>query len=520
MIFSMTSSRTLGLLLAALAILHTCHAQYSYTPYSITYEFDSSFLFTSGGIISDDAFSPSINLPFFFNYMGSQYSQFRMSSNGFITFQSSPGSSLLSSSAYPAIAFWAADMNPSISGGSWSYGTIGSFPNRRFVLEWSNVQYYASTAMTAVTMQLKLFEQGSRVEIHYSYAPPKNAFTAVTVGLVSSSFSSYLIQGAVPPTLLLQAYAFGCLDTPPTCPSTQAGGNNNGGATFPGGNGGNGNYTCTYTNCIWGTCDGTNRCSCFSGWSGSNCDSRTATSSTSVGGVVGGVIGGLVGFAFVVWFCVFACRRAAASRAQATQQLHATAVALTLAHAQNNNTNNNMNSSNQYTQAPTPSSNPYTTDGMNTNNSMNNNVVMAQPMYASNPSAQPAYGYGYSATAQPAYGYAAQPQPSSSVVYQPQQQQQQQPQLQVQAQTQLMSHLQHLPLSQPVHVQQPQQQQQQFVYQQAPMQQQQQQQQPQVIYQQALQQQQQQQPQVIYQAPPTTMASAPAPSYDAPPSYM
>ncbi len=66
------------------------------------------------------------------------------------------------------IAGWWEDLNPSL-GGTVSYATLGSSPNRVFIVQFSAIEHYGGG--NAVSMQFKLYEGSDVIEVHYQTAP-------------------------------------------------------------------------------------------------------------------------------------------------------------------------------------------------------------------------------------------------------------------------------------------------------------------------------------------------------------
>lgn len=135
----------------------------------------------------DDRFSSSyIPIGFPFCYDGFQYTQLLVSSNAYVIFDPiGCASNLPSANASPggtsgwdinadipnvtnaprnAIMFPWHDVDPS-DGGTIKYQTLGTAPNRRFVLTFDQVPYFDCTSKL-FTGQLKLFETSNNIEIH------------------------------------------------------------------------------------------------------------------------------------------------------------------------------------------------------------------------------------------------------------------------------------------------------------------------------------------------------------------
>lgn len=94
----------------------------------------------------DDEIIPLPPLPFLFTYYGSPFSDVFVSTNGFLTFAngqpSSPDNSVIPSSQTPNCAlypFWDDLVLPLDQRGGIYYQSIGTTPNRRFVITWYNI---------------------------------------------------------------------------------------------------------------------------------------------------------------------------------------------------------------------------------------------------------------------------------------------------------------------------------------------------------------------------------------------
>lgn len=132
---------------------------------------------TSGTVVSlgDDEVSGAQSIGFSFNYYGSDYTDFFISSNGFITFDSNSANGCCSGGLIPSpgdennlIALVWEDLDPS-AGGVIRYETIGIAPDRILVMEYDNVPYYGVDDL--VKVQLQLHEDTNRIEIHSTNIP-------------------------------------------------------------------------------------------------------------------------------------------------------------------------------------------------------------------------------------------------------------------------------------------------------------------------------------------------------------
>ncbi len=130
--------------------------------------------------LSDDQTSASLPIGFTFNFYCNDYSNFKISSNGFITFNSSSSSGCCSGQSLPhsstpnnLIAFAWEDLDPGNSGQPSQnlirYETIGNAPNRILIVEFFNVDHYPNN--NNVTVQTLLYESSNTIEIHTTDMP-------------------------------------------------------------------------------------------------------------------------------------------------------------------------------------------------------------------------------------------------------------------------------------------------------------------------------------------------------------
>jgi len=137
----------------------------SYTIYPVTY----NPLGTNGTSVTlyDDSNVGPFNIGFNFKFFGITYSQFRICTNGFITFgdpsgRYSPGSFPDASSPNGVIATYWTDLYPS-SGYYCRYRTEGSAPNRKLVVTWHVTYYSNKSAWTDI--QCVLFEGTNKIHL-------------------------------------------------------------------------------------------------------------------------------------------------------------------------------------------------------------------------------------------------------------------------------------------------------------------------------------------------------------------
>ena len=135
----------------------------------------------TGVSLTDDDVSGALPVGFSFDFYGQTYSDFYISSNGFITFNNDGDNGCCSGDLIPSagtpnnfIAFAWEDLNPA-SGGSIRYETVGTAPDRKLVVEFDDVPFFGTS--NGVTSQVHLFEGSNRIEIHSTSIPADGTAT-------------------------------------------------------------------------------------------------------------------------------------------------------------------------------------------------------------------------------------------------------------------------------------------------------------------------------------------------------
>lgn len=135
---------------------------------------DGEITYTSNNtdLIGDDNYAGPIGIGFTFNFYGNDYSQAYVNINGTLNFASTYsayGNTALSSNNanYSIFPFW----DDLITDTAYNkkpiyYATIGSAPNRKFVVQWTNV-YFFSTTIQMGTFQVILSEGTNTVQLQY-----------------------------------------------------------------------------------------------------------------------------------------------------------------------------------------------------------------------------------------------------------------------------------------------------------------------------------------------------------------
>ena len=125
-------------------------------------------------IPSGDDVSSDVNIGFTFNYLGVNYTQARINSNGWVSLNLSGtpdavDNSNLFTTSLPgaALAPWWDDLNADATS-TLSYKTEGSAPNRIFTAQWYRVlTFYNSSTTARISFQVKLYETSNIIEFCY-----------------------------------------------------------------------------------------------------------------------------------------------------------------------------------------------------------------------------------------------------------------------------------------------------------------------------------------------------------------
>jgi len=115
-----------------------------------------------------------VGIGFAFNYLGINYSQVRINTNGWISLNltgddgTSFNNTFLFNTSAPetALAPWWDDLNADGSSAI-IYKTEGTAPFRVFTAEWKNILSYSSIATARLNFQVKLYETTNIIEFHY-----------------------------------------------------------------------------------------------------------------------------------------------------------------------------------------------------------------------------------------------------------------------------------------------------------------------------------------------------------------
>jgi hypothetical protein len=184
-----------------------CGVAYTVTE-PATYSWDDA----SGGTavaLADDANSGFLTIPFAFSYDGTPYTQIAACSNGWASFTDGTSTTLANASIPTATApnallaaFW-----DDLYASTLYYTTLGSAPNRRFVVEWLDFPDCCASTNPKNTFEIVLFETTNVIEYRYNQVGGDR--TSCTIGIESADGLSGTerYQDNVPTVPALGSYA-------------------------------------------------------------------------------------------------------------------------------------------------------------------------------------------------------------------------------------------------------------------------------------------------------------------------
>lgn len=186
-------------------------ANYGYTASAGTWTTNSSPTVITGlqstsTITPDDVLSATINIGFTFNYGNSNYTQFKASENGFITFNvantsSQPTNNLNTSTERTIVAvLWDDNKLRNISSpySNVNYKLSGSSPSRVLTIEWNRLSWNkANNSQGTISCQIKLYETTNVIEFIYDRTATGATYSMAegptsSIGLGGSSSGDFL----------------------------------------------------------------------------------------------------------------------------------------------------------------------------------------------------------------------------------------------------------------------------------------------------------------------------------------
>ena len=158
---------------------------------------------------TDDNLSDNQPIGFSFNYNGTPYTNFRVSTNGFITFNTTSTAIGNGSNPYSYTNDWTTAGSGLIVAGNWddlqtaanagtvadlnnsiNYTTTGATGSRILTVEWKNMQDYATTSTASYNWQVKLYEFDNHIEFVYGTMTQSAASLSYSLGLSAATVSA------------------------------------------------------------------------------------------------------------------------------------------------------------------------------------------------------------------------------------------------------------------------------------------------------------------------------------------
>ncbi|MBD2722826.1 fibronectin type III domain-containing protein [Hymenobacter armeniacus] len=191
---------TLALLVWLLPLLGHAQARadaYGFTQTMGTYAPITGGTTISGSTTDDDEVYPTVTLPFSFTYAGTAYTALNITPNGYVTFGATAPSAtgytpISSGTGYAgAIAAFGLDGGGrSNAGAAISTATVGTAPNREFVVQYANWSAYGGVGGTE-NYQIRLAETSNVIRIVYGTFTGLATGTNPQVGLRGAANTDY-----------------------------------------------------------------------------------------------------------------------------------------------------------------------------------------------------------------------------------------------------------------------------------------------------------------------------------------
>lgn len=163
-------------------------SKYSYLKTTSAWSYNSSPTAIAGlGAGINDALSSAIGIGFTFYYQQLAYTQFKASSNGFMTFNtantlSQPTNNLKTSTERHIVApLW--DDNQTGASGNVNYKLTGTTPNRVLTVEWKALRWNKSGfSAGTIDVQTKLYETSNLIEFVYNRGAYQSFGNSIGIG--------------------------------------------------------------------------------------------------------------------------------------------------------------------------------------------------------------------------------------------------------------------------------------------------------------------------------------------------
>ena len=174
-------------------------ASYTFSSTSGTYTSVSGTTFVSGAAWDDD--TVTVNLPFTFTYNNVPFTQVSINDNGLLSFNYFPipqDVCGLQSTATPfnSIAGYGTDLHGASAASSVQYTTVGSAPNRQFVVQWTDCDHYKTTAYNNhISFQIRLSETTNAIQVIWGTVTMATTWGANTCSDAATESGSVGLMG-------------------------------------------------------------------------------------------------------------------------------------------------------------------------------------------------------------------------------------------------------------------------------------------------------------------------------------
>lgn len=148
----------------------------------------------------DDGASALLTIPFTFNYNNISFTTLSVTPNGFITLGSIPSGTIycgLQSASTPAnsIAGYGTDLIGASITSSIQYTTLGTTPNRKFIIQWADCDHYGTGSVNHLNFQIVLNETSNTVQVIFGTFTAVSTFGANTCSDASTESGSVGLRG-------------------------------------------------------------------------------------------------------------------------------------------------------------------------------------------------------------------------------------------------------------------------------------------------------------------------------------
>jgi hypothetical protein len=167
---------------------------YNFTATSGTYTANSAPA-TIHAANTDDALSAAIDIGFTFTYGCVNYTSLKVSSNGWLTFNTamlgSANANNMGSASFSNIVSPLWDNLKVGSSGNVNYKLTGSSPNQLLTIEWKQMKWQYDASSACISFQVKLYETSNQID--FAYFNESGTVTAIgaSIGLKGASASDF-----------------------------------------------------------------------------------------------------------------------------------------------------------------------------------------------------------------------------------------------------------------------------------------------------------------------------------------